>query len=81
MIKITHIMYSKKAIGIALHKLKTGINKFTITVRDKSGDKTYPNIYIINKEDAVEKYGISVINKKGLKGIWLPLDNLEVNSL
>lgn len=77
MIDITHIKWSEKKIGIALRKLKPGLNQFVITAKDKNGDYLYPGIFTIHREEAIQKYGLAVINKRNLTGIWIPLEDLE----
>jgi hypothetical protein len=76
MIKITHIMWYKNAIGIAERKLKKGINQFQVTVKNKEGETLYPGIYSIDKDEAIQKYGIRLINQRNLYGIWIPLRDL-----
>jgi hypothetical protein len=76
MIKITHIMWCQQAIGIAERKLKPGLNKFQITVKNKAGEKLYPITYSIDREAAIQKYGIKLINNKNLYGVWVPLRDL-----
>lgn len=69
-------MWCQQAIGIAERKLKKGINKFQVTVKDRNGDILYPGIYSIDKDEAIQKYGIRLINKRNLYGIWIPLRDL-----
>ena len=76
MIRIKGIMYGAQKIGISLQKLVPGDNDFEITVEDRFGDLLYPGVFTINKEDAIKKYGISVINRRHLEGIWVPLSDL-----
>jgi hypothetical protein len=76
MIKITHIMWCKQAIGIAERKLKKGVNQFQVTVKDKNGEPLYPGIYSIDREEAIQKYGMRLINQRNLYGIWVPLKDL-----
>jgi hypothetical protein len=76
-IDITHIQWNKRAIGIALRKLHTGNNAFRVTAKDFRGAEYYPGTFAINREEAIKKYGVSVINKHNLSGLWIPLDDLE----
>ena len=71
MLIIKGIMWGERKVGLALHKLHSGENEFIIDVKGYSG------VYRVNKEDAINRYGISVINRGNLKGIWIPLDDLE----
>ena len=73
MIEIPYIMWSKKAAGVALHKLKEGDNLVKITAKDQRGQPYFPHTITINKSEAVKAYGVSTINKGGLRGIWIPL--------
>ena len=76
MIKITHIMWCQQALGIAERKLKPGYNKFQVTVTNKAGERLYPITYTINREEAIQKYGLRLINNKNLYGVWIPLRDL-----
>jgi len=77
MIKISGIFWSQKKIGIALKSMTLGVNLFEVTVLDRKLERLYPRTFVINRERATEKYGISVINKRGLEGVWIPLTDLE----
>ena len=77
MLEISGIMWGDKKIGIALHKLTPGLNKFVVTVKDKSGNLLYPNTYCIDRDQAVQKYGVTNINTNNLRGIFVPLADLE----
>lgn len=77
MLKIKGIMWGERKIGIALHKLEDGNNAFEIDVVNSAGERFYPGIFVISKEAAIAKYGISTINKNNLQGIWIPLRDLE----
>ncbi len=77
MIKISHIKWSGRKIGIALHKLKDGFNEVQITAKDKDGNLRYPNHFIIDRQHVINIYGVSIINKNNLEGIWIPLTDIE----
>ena len=77
MIEITHIKWAGKKIGIALRKLQHGLNYYTITAVGKDKKRYFPKVYKIDREAAIEKYGVSVINKGDLEGIWVPLSEIE----
>jgi len=76
MIEITHIKWSGNKIGIALHKLKDGLNEVLITAKNKSGIPYYPEQFIVDKERLIKQYGITTINKNHLQGIWIPINDL-----
>ena len=78
MISITHIKWGEKKIGIASHKMLSGNNVFEVTAEGKDGQRYYPGIFSINKAAAIERYGEATINKNGLKGVWVPLKDLEL---
>jgi len=78
MIKITHIKWVGRKIGIALNKLVDGDNDFVITAKNKKGNYIRPGVFTINSTDALTKYGLSVINKNNLRGIWVPLEDLQL---
>jgi hypothetical protein len=77
MINISGIMWKDRRLGIALHKLRPGDNKFKVTVLNCTKEPHFPGIYIINLEKAIEKYGVSIINRNDLRGIWVPLNDLQ----
>ena len=77
MIEITHALWKRHAIGIALNKLTPGLNKFKVTIKRVDGTIPYPETYVINREEAISKYGIEEINKKGMRGVFVPLDDLQ----
>ena len=77
MFDITHVKWSKHAIGIALRRLDPGDNLYRITAAKKDGSYMYPGTFVINREKAVEKYGVSIINHSDLPGVWVPLSELE----
>lgn len=77
MIRIKGIMYGERKIGISLRKMVPGNNDFEITVEDRYGDLLYPGTFVINREDALSKYGVCTINKRGLQGVWVPLADLK----
>jgi hypothetical protein len=77
MINISGIMWKDRRLGIALHKLRPGDNKFKVTVLNCTKEPHFPGVYIINLEKAIEKYGISIINRGDLRGIWVPLNDLQ----
>jgi len=72
-INISHIMYSKKAIGVALNKMKDGENIIQITVRNSHGKLVYPNELKIDRSTVIDLYGIMSINKHNLQGVWIPI--------
>lgn len=81
MINITHIMWGKKgkrSIGIAIRKLMRGDNEFVVSAKSKkNGERYYPGTFVINREQAIEKYGVESINA-GLIGVTIPTDDLEL---
>ena len=77
MIKITHIKWGGRKIGIALHKLKDGDNEIAITAKDKNGQFYYEDTYLMNRQKLIDIFGISTINKNSLRGIWVPLADIE----
>lgn len=77
MIVIRGILWSSNSIGIAINKMVEGDNEYMIDLADKTGKQLYSGIYSINREEAINRYGISVINKKGLKGVWVPLNDMR----
>ena len=77
MIKITHIKYSNRSIGIAASKMRSGSNMIQITVTDKNGNLLYPEPFRLDRELAIAKYGIQEINKGGLMGVFVPLKDIE----
>jgi hypothetical protein len=77
MIKITHILWSKKAIGVALNKLSEGENEIAITVKDKNGNFLYPDTITATKQRLLNYYEVENINKKGLMGVFIPLADIE----
>ena len=77
-IEISHIMWSNKKIGVALHKMKKGVNIIRITAIGKDGKPYYPETFEVNREEVVVKYGISTINRNNLPGVWIPIADLEV---
>ena len=77
MIEITHIKWDGYKIGVALHKLKKGNNRIKITAKDKNGNRYYPKAYVVDKDTLIDKYGVSVINKNSLLGVWIPLREIE----
>ena len=79
MIKISHIMYSKKAIGIALNKLSNrGLNTVEITIRNKEGELMYPQRLQLDKEELMGRYEVEIINKNNLLGFWIPIDDFPL---
>lgn len=74
MFQITHAMWSKGAIGIAAFHLIPGDNVFEVTIKTPL---TEPGIFSINRENAIDKYGLESINKKGVIGIWVPFSDLK----
>jgi hypothetical protein len=77
MIEITHILWRKQAIGVATHKLKSGINIIKVTVKNPKDEYYFPEPFEIDKEKAIKKYGpIEEINKN-LKGIFIPLTDIR----
>jgi len=77
MIKITHIKWDGKKIGVALKKLKEGKNEIAITAKDKSGQFYYPDTFEVDKQKLIDLFGISTINKNDLQGVWIPLRDIE----
>jgi hypothetical protein len=77
MIEITHIKWSRKAIGVALHKLEEGANTIKITVLDKNKELMYPVPIVTTKGELIAKYGVEEINKNNLLGVWIPLKDLN----
>lgn len=75
---ITHIMYIRKAIGVALNKLVDGENIIQITVTNANGNILYPNELHIDKSTVIDSYGISDINKHSLQGVWIPIDDFPL---
>lgn len=57
--------------------MSAGDNAVYVTARAKDGIPYYPGKFIINREQAIAKYGICEINKCGLKGVMIPTDDLE----
>ena len=72
-IEITHIKWDGFKIGVALHKMVDGYNKINVTAKNKSGKLIHSEPILLNKQNAIEKYGVSIINKNGLKGVWISL--------
>jgi len=77
MIKITHILWRKKAIGVALNKLSSGWNEIAITVKDKNDNFLYPDVLYVTKERLLNIYKVETINNKGLRGVFIPLADIE----
>jgi hypothetical protein len=78
-IEIPCILWKTKSVGVALHKLVPGENKILVTAKNKDGDYYYPLPIVAEGVDLIGKYGVEVINKKGLRGVWLPLDDFFQN--
>ena len=76
-IEIPCILWKKRAVGVALSKLRAGLNIIKVTAKNKEGWLYYPRSIVVHKDTIVENYGIEIINQKGLRGIWLPLDLFE----
>lgn len=72
--KITHILWSKKSIGLGLKALG---REFVVTVKDKAGEFLHPGVFKIEKDKALEKYKLETINNRGLQGVWIPLVDLK----
>ncbi len=77
-IEIPCILWKKRAVGVALQKLRAGLNIIKVTAKNKEGELYYPRSIVVHKETAVKLYGIETINQKGLRGVWLPLDLFEI---
>ena len=78
MINITHIKWSPpKRIGVALHKLTPGDNVIQITAKNAQGELLYPNPFTVDMEKIIDLYGVTTINKKDLRGVWIPLADVE----
>jgi len=78
MIKITHIKWSRRAIGISAAKMRSGPNMVSVTVTDKSGNLLIPEPFRLDREIAIAKYGpIEKINEPSLMGVWIPLRDIE----
>lgn len=73
MIKVTHIKWSNKSIGVALHKLNYGKNTIKITAVGKDGKPYYTTPLVVDRGEIIKKYGVDVIQKNGMEGVWLPL--------
>ena len=76
MINITHILWKRKAVGVALSKLKNGENIINITVKDKSGTRLVADPVKVTKEKLLNIYDIETINKRGLEGVFIPLADI-----
>lgn len=76
-IKITHILWRKRAIGVSLRKLVDGLNEIKITVKDKANNRLYPDPIVISREKLLNIYSVETINKSGLQGVFIPLIDIE----
>lgn len=77
-ITITNIFWKKHAIGIKLSKLASGDNLVRVIAEDKNDNYYYPNLYKINREEVIRKYGVdSLENNPNVKIVHIPLDDLE----
>jgi hypothetical protein len=77
MIKITHILWYKKAIGISLSKLVDGENTIQITVKNKTGKLLYPEPIVVTKQKLLTFYKVEQINKGGLQGVFMYLADID----
>ena len=78
MIRITHILWRRpRSIGIALSKLKKGDNEVKVTAKGTNGQLYYPNTLIVNRERAINIYGVKSINKNNLQGIFIPTADID----
>ena len=76
MIKITHMLYSKRAFGVSLDKLKEGENVIDITVKDSNGNRLVAEPIKVTKQKLLNIYEVVVINKKDLRGVFIPLADI-----
>ena len=76
MIEISGILWSRQAIGVAWNKLRDD-DIIVITVKDKNGKFLHPGEYRVTKLVLLERYGLEVINKNGLEGVFIPRADLE----
>jgi hypothetical protein len=81
MIKITHIKWSNRSIGVALHKLAEGENTIKITAKGKDDKEYYPEPFTVEKSALESKYGVETINKNDLLGIWIPLKDIQEGTI
>jgi len=74
MINITHILWRPpQSIEIILSRLAPGDNVVNITVNDRTGTRLFPNKIVVNRENAINIYGITKVQKnKTLDGIRIP---------
>jgi hypothetical protein len=77
MITITHILWKKRAIGVALRNMPGGNSMIQITVHRKDGTLYYPRPFMVNREDIIRQFGIEKVNEPSLMGVWLPLSYCE----
>lgn len=78
-INIRAPIWSKKAIGIAERKARDSSDEFfeiDILYTDKSGNKTFPGLYQIRRED-IFKYPIQTL-KGGVKLFIIPIEELQL---
>lgn len=77
MITITHILWDGRKIGVALNKLHEGWNRIKITTKNVKGEFLYPGTFVVDKDEIIGKYGVLIINKNGLRGVWIPLKEID----
>lgn len=52
-IRIREPIWGSKSVGIALYKLKDGLNKVKILYKDQRGRYVYPGTYLISRARAL----------------------------
>ena len=77
-IEITHVLWSKHAIGVASKKIVVGMNKIFVTAKSEfDGSLYYPRPLVISGEEIVKRYKKEIINKQDLIGYFIPFDDFD----
>lgn len=74
-IEIPNYLFGEQKMGVYASKMTDGDdNLIMCTYRTKAGILEYPKGIIINKQEAIKKYGLTKIQKNSKElGIFLPM--------
>jgi hypothetical protein len=73
-LKIRTPIWSSRSIGIAAHRANADL-EIQIMAKDRSGNKIFPETYIIKKEQ-IKKYPTQI--RRGVRLYIVPIEDLEI---
>jgi hypothetical protein len=76
-IKIREPIWKSRAIGLSETKL-TDITEVEITYKDRTGERLYPNTYVITRAEALQ-YPVQIV--RGTRLRIIPISNLHIKNL